>query len=220
MKTSNLFEKEINYIQNDILKTIVKDTLDESPECIQTIPASSSKRYHPEYAVVVGHVNEDGSVYEGGLMRHVKAAVGIAHSMIETDIFKGVALSANASREDVDIYADVAYAALILHDCVKPDDTEKHGTRFDHPLLAAKLFKEIAAKYITKDNLEYMKTVIPLVHSCIASHMGQWNSAPYAKGIVLPTPQSGIERFVHLCDYLASRKFLIFDFDVYNKTNR
>ena len=39
--------------------------------------------------------------------------------------------------------------------------------------------------------------------------------APYAKGVVLPTPQCGIERFVHICDYLASRKFLIFDFDFF-----
>ena len=209
MRTHEHFEKELGYIRNDMLRNIVADTLNASPECITHIPASSSGRYHPNY-----------SLGEGGLMRHVKAAVGIAHSMIETDIFKGVALSANASREDVDIYADVAYAALILHDCVKPDDTEKHGTRFDHPLLAAKLFKEIAAKYITKDNLEYMRMVIPLVHSCIASHMGQFNTAPYAKGIVLPIPQSGIEKFVHLCDYLASRKFLIFDFDIYNEVKR
>ena len=62
MKTSTLFENEINYIQNKILKEIVKDTLDASPECIQTIPSSSSRRYHPEYAIVVGHVNDDGSI--------------------------------------------------------------------------------------------------------------------------------------------------------------
>ena len=44
MKTSELFEKEINLIKNDHLKNIVKNTLDESPECIQTIPSSSSGR--------------------------------------------------------------------------------------------------------------------------------------------------------------------------------
>lgn len=221
MNTSKMFENELNYICNDTLRNIVADTLDASPECIQTIPASSSKRYHPEYAVVVGHVNDDGSVYEGGLMRHVKAAVGIAHSMIETNIFKGIALPANINdKEIIETYKDSAYAAIILHDCCKPDDTEKHGTRFDHPLLAAKLFKEAAVKYITKDNMDYMKMAVPLVHGAIASHMGEWNTAPYAKGIVLPTPQSGIERFVHICDYLASRKFLIFDFDKYDYNSR
>lgn len=210
MNTSKMFENELNYICNDTLRSIVADTLDASPECIVHIPASSSGRYHPVY-----------SLGEGGLMRHVKAAVGIAHSMIETNIFKGIALPANINdKEIIETYKDSAYAAIILHDCCKPDDTEKHGTRFDHPLLAAKLFKEVAVKYITKDNMDYMKMAVPLVHGAIASHMGEWNTASYAKGIVLPTPQSGIERFVHICDYLASRKFLIFDFDKYDYNSR
>lgn len=220
MKVSEYFEKELSLIQNNDLRKIVSETLDASPECIVHIPASSSGRYHPSY-----------SLGEGGLMRHVKAAVGIAHCMIETDIFKNLmnddiqrvkfpVEKKVAYNDVVQIFSDAAYAAIILHDCKKPDDTEKHGTRFDHPLLAAKLFKETAAKYISKDNMEYMKKVIPLVHGCIASHMGQWNSALYAKGIVLPKPQTSIEHFVHVCDYLASRKFLIFDFDVYNAVKR
>lgn len=213
MKTFELFTKEIGYISDETLKKIVVDTLDASPECIQIIPASSSGKYHPVY-----------SLGDGGLVRHVRAAVGIAHSMIETDIFKNIALGVGADDyETIMIYKDVAYAALILHDCMKPDDTDdtpKHGTRFDHPLLAATLFKNTAAKYVTNENMNYMKAIIPLVHSCIASHMGEWNTAPYAKGIVLPKPKLGIEEFVHMCDYLASRKFLLFDFDVYDKVKR
>lgn len=162
MKTSELFTKEIGYISDETLKKIVVDTLDASPECIQTIPASSSGKYHPVY-----------SLGDGGLVRHVRAAVGIAHSMIETDIFKNIALGVGADDyETIMIYKDVAYAALILHDCMKPDDTPKHGTRFDHPLLAATLFKNTAAKYVTNENMNYMKVIIPLIHSCIASHMG------------------------------------------------
>lgn len=203
MKTSELFTKEIGYISDETLKKIVVDTLDASPECIQTIPASSSGKYHPVY-----------SLGDGGLVRHVRAAVGIAHSMIETDIFKNIALGIGADDyETIMIYKDVAYAALILHDCMKPDDTPKHGTRFDHPLLAAQLFKKCATPYINSENMKYMKIVVPLVYSCIASHMGKWSTAPYARGIVLPEPKLGIEIFVHLCDYIASRKFIDFDFE-------
>lgn len=210
MKTHEYFEKELAYIKNDTLRSIVVDTLDASPECIVHIPASSSGRYHPVF-----------SLGDGGLMRHVKAAVGIAHCMIETEIFKNMTMGIDVFDNDtLAIYKDVAYAALILHDCEKPDNTEKHSTRFDHPLLAAKLFKEVATKYITKDNMEYMKKVVPLVHRCIASHMGEFSTAPYAKGIVLPKPKSGLEEFVHMADFLASRKFLIFDFDVYNVVKR
>lgn len=209
MQTSKIFEREIEYITDETIRQIVRDTLDAAPECIQTIPASSSGKYHPSY-----------SLGDGGLMRHIKAAVGIAHSLIETNIFRNLLNISDWDYETKILYQDVAYAALILHDCKKPDDTPKHGTVFNHPLLAAELFKETAKKYITQDNMEYMKQIIPIIHNCIASHMGQWNTAPYAKGVVLPKPQKPIEHFVHLCDYLASRKFLIFDFNSYNNTKR
>lgn len=51
MKTFELFTKEIGYISDETLKKIVVDTLDASPECIQTIPASSSGKYHPVYSL-------------------------------------------------------------------------------------------------------------------------------------------------------------------------
>lgn len=213
MKVSEHFKNELTYIQNDTLREIVAATLDESPECIVTIPASSSGRYHPTY-----------SLGEGGLMRHIKGAVGIAHCMIETEIFDKIVTGKDDGSkllmEQRNMYADAVYAALILHDCCKPDNTEKHSTRFDHPVLAANLFKEIAKKYITQDNMQYMKNVVPMVHSAIASHMGQWNTAPYARGIVLPKPKNGIDVFVHMCDYLGSRKFLTFEFDKYDYNSR
>lgn len=199
MKTSELFKKEIGFIVNPTIRQIVIETLDKSPECLQTIPASSTGKYHPSYALG-----------NGGLVRHIKAAVGIADTMTQTEIFD------NLVSSNLTMMKDAAYAALILHDCEKPDDTEKHNTRFNHPLLAAKLFKETAKKYIDEDNMEYMKEIIPIIYNCIASHMGQWNTAPYAKGTVLPKPKTGIETFVHMCDYLASRKVLDFNFEVYN----
>ncbi len=206
MKTSDLFEKEIAYISNETLQNIVRDTLNAAPEYIQTIPASSSGKFHPKT-----------DLGEGGLVRHIRAVTAIAKNIIDTDIFKNIALGVGADDyETIVIYADIALAACILHGCMKSDDTPKHSTVFDHPLKAANLFKETAKKYITKENMNYMKVIIPLVHSCIAAHMGQFNTAPYAKGIVLPKPKLGIEQFVHICDYIASRKFLDFNFEVYD----
>lgn len=218
MRTSELFQKEINYIDNEHLKNIVVETLDSAPECIVHIPASSSGKYHPVY-----------SLGEGGLMRHIKAAVGMAHSLIATDIFKNFIfdsdIDSEPSLQDIVAYADVTYAALILHDCCKPDNTSKHRTQFDHPLKASELFVKTAKEYLKNNNvsskdMQYFKIVIPAIKSAIASHMGQFNTAPYAKGIVLPTPRTPIEKFVHLLDFLASRKFLIFDFDVYEEVDR
>lgn len=48
MKTSDLFKKEIQFISNNMIQDIVKDTLDSAPKCIQYISASSSGRYHPK----------------------------------------------------------------------------------------------------------------------------------------------------------------------------
>lgn len=206
MKTSELFTKEIGFITDETLQKIVADTLDASPECIQIIPASSSGKYHPK-----------ADLGDGGLVRHIRTVTAIAKCMIDTDIFKNMALGVGANDyETITIYSDVAIAACILHDCMKPDDSPKHSTVFDHPLKAANLFKETARKYVTNENMDYMKVVIPLVHSCIASHMGQWNTAPYAKGIVLPKPNLGVEQFVHLCDYIASRKFIDMNFEAYD----
>lgn len=215
MKNSECFKTEINYIFNDTLRKIVEETLDAAPDYIQTIPASSTGKYHPSY-----------SLGEGGLMRHVQAAVRIARSLCQTDNFKNIVFKRDNIVNDADfvnklqMYRDCAYAALILHDCRKADDTPKHNTRFDHPLLAAKLFKETAKKYITNDNLEYMKVVIPLVYNAIASHMGEWNTASYMPNVTLPKPACGLDDFVHLCDYLGSRRFLEFDFVKFDETGR
>lgn len=213
MKTSELFTKEINFIANETLQKIVIDTLNSAPECIQVIPASSSGKYHPKADIVIGSVNDDGTVEIGGLVNHTKTVTYIAKSLMDSNIFRDIALGVGADdNETLIMYQDIALTACILHDCMKPDDTLKHHTKFEHPLLAAKLFKKCATPYINSENMEYMRIVIPLVYSCIASHMGQWSTAPYARGIVLPEPKLGIEIFVHLCDYVASRKFIDFDF--------
>lgn len=128
----------------------------------------------------------------------------------------------------LETYKDCAYAALILHDSFKAFDSDpKHKTVFEHPLVAARMFKSKVKEYVVenKDKLsdtdkKVIRISIVLIYNAIASHMGQWNTAKYAKGVVLPKPESRLDMFVHLCDYLASRKYLIFDFDVYNEVDR
>ena len=45
--------------------------------------------------------------------------------------------------------------------------------------------------------------------------MGQFNTNSYST-VVLPVPNNKNQRFVHMCDYLASRKFLDVKFDENN----
>lgn len=214
MVNLDLFKKEIDFINNEHIRCIVYITLSNSPDCIRTIPASSSGKYHPTY-----------SLGDGGLARHIKATVGFAYALIEASVLEGMLKAENKDVEYGDWYEDIVYASLILHDCCKASDEDvKHRTLFDHPLIASELFIKNAKWYvqdekenISPEDMAILKIAIPLIAKCISSHMGKYTTAPYARGIVLPKPDSTIEWFVHLCDLLSSRKYLDFNFEKYEE---
>ena len=176
MLKSNIFKDELNLIQSENLRESVRDFLDTKvPEYFWEVASSSTGKYHPWY-----------SLGYGGLIRHTKAAVKIADSLLVLEQYS-------------DLPHDEIIAALILH------DTFKHGvdnitgyTVFDHPLIAAAQFSNFT---VNSDSLINSRAII---YSLISSHMGQWNEQ---ESIRLPKPVSESQRFVHLCDYLASRKF-------------
>ncbi len=62
------FEKEIDWIHSQAVREFAKYCVNNLPEYFFTVPASSSGKYHPSYALG-----------DGGLVRHTKAAVTIAH---------------------------------------------------------------------------------------------------------------------------------------------
>lgn len=226
MNTSELFKREINFIKSRHLQNIVINTLNASPKCLQIIPSSSTKKYHPEYAVVDGKILEDGTIIEGGLVRHIKATVGFAYALIESSVLEGM-LKAEESRRDYNSnIEDVVYASLIMHDCCKArDDDELHTTQFAHPLLAATLFKNTANKYVEEnkesicdEDMIHLKEMISLIERCVMSHMGKYNTSKYEKDVVLLKPTTTLEWFVHQCDLLSSKKYLNFDFGEYLAT--
>jgi hypothetical protein len=157
----------------DLLETILKiddknymdfinDAIDILPIGFFIQPASSSGKYHPDYAAGLG-----------GLVKHTKAACLYAEILFPIYRFK--ASTKNSIR-----------CALVLHDIAKPDK--------NHPILAKLILEPLRNKYG-----KIFDEVIPLIES----HMGQWDK--YGK---LPTPITEAQKFVHLCDYLASRKEL------------
>lgn len=119
---------------------------------------------------------------EGGLVRHTKAAVKIAVELSEME---------NFTQKDIDF----AIAALILHDSHKQGDGKEGHTIFSHPL--------VASHFVANNAPEWYSTIVsPL----IASHMGKWTTSTYEPETILPAPLAPLQKFVHLCDYLASRK--------------
>ena len=92
--------------------------------------------------------------------------------------------------------------ALTLHDGLKSGLDHEKYTRFDHPLLVSKLIQE------HKEELSLEMDDIRKMCSMIESHMGEWNYDSYKKKEVLPKPKTAEQRFVHMCDFLASKKFI------------
>ena len=70
MKKKEQFTKEIGYIKNPKYKENIEILIDLLPDYFFEVPASSTGKYHPSYALG-----------DGGLVRHVKAAVRIGHEL-------------------------------------------------------------------------------------------------------------------------------------------
>ena len=183
---SAVFEKEMDFINNPRYKESAKVLINLLPDYFFEVPASSTGKYHPSF-----------SLGDGGLVRHTKAAVRIAYEMFNDESVTG-AYSKNEK--------DLMMIALMMHDGLKSGLEKSQYTKFEHPLLVCDYIKE------NKDKTEFNDKEIEFICHVISSHMGPWNTNNYSN-VVLPKPESKFQRFVHMCDYLASRKFLDFKFD-------
>lgn len=177
------FNKEISLIENSTVKEFVKEALGLLPDYFFTIPASSTGKYHPQYALGTG-----------GLVRHTKAAVRIAYELFRIDYW-------NFTQEE----QDIMLASLILHDGCKSGLTHSQYTLTEHPLIVAKLIRE--------HFFQHGDDIKNSVAECIETHMGQWNKDYRTNAEVLPLPKTRLQKFVHMCDYLASRKCLELNFN-------
>lgn len=187
MRKMEIFKKEINYVKSKELRKDLKTLIKLLPNYFFEIPAASTGKYHPEFA--------QG---EGGLVRHTKVAVRIAYELLNNN-------TVGVKFADKD--KDLIIMALILHDGVKSGMEHSKYTKFDHPLLVSKLIMENQKKLTMEiDDLRKMC-------SMIESHMGEWTYDTYKQQEVLPKPKTAEQRFVHLCDFLASRKFLDVKFE-------
>ena len=178
MNKIKYFTKEISYIKDESKKRDIEFLINLLPDYFFTIPAASSDKYQPKFA----HTTN-------GLVKHTKVAVRIAIDLFDT--------VNNFSDND----KDLIIMALIMHDGLKKGLEEEEYTRHDHPLLVSKLIMENASK------LEMDIDDVRKMCMMIESHMGKYNTSKYSD-VELPVPTSEIQRFVHRCDYLASRKYL------------
>ena len=180
------FKTELSYIKNDNIRESGKILVNMLPDYFFEIPASSTGKYHPKY-----------TTGEYGLYKHVKSAVKIAKELLNLEMYQ------NIFSEDEQ---DLIILALILHDGFKSGIIKEKYTRFDHPLIMANFIEN------NKDKLTLTSKHLNILTNNIKTHMGQW-IYDYKGDKILDKPKTASQKFVHLCDYLASRKFLNVEFN-------
>lgn len=181
------FEQEIACIKNQGIREAVTMMVQELiPDYFWEVAASSTGKYHPAYALG-----------PGGLYRHTLAVVRIAIGMFPLTSY-------------TDDEKDMIIAALILHDSFKHGAKYSKYTQADHPVIAANYVEAYCEMYLPE---EYGPELGAQLKHLIITHMGQWNTDWRTKKEIMPKPSTSIQRYVHMCDYLASRKYLDFNFE-------
>lgn len=185
MNRVEIFSREINYIKNEKYKESLITLINLLPEYFFEVPASSTGKYHPKFALG-----------DGGLVRHTKVAVRMGYELLNNDSIGNI--FTNNEK-------DLILISLLLHDGLKSGIEKEKYTRFDHPLLVSKFIRD------NKEKLVFNDKELDLICTNIESHMGQWNT-DYNGNEVLPLPKNRYQKFVHMCDFLASRKFIDIEF--------
>lgn len=186
MNKEELFLDELDYIKDDELQESLISIIQALPEYWFKVPASSTGKYHPSYALG-----------EGGLLRHSKAAMRIGYELLNNPIIGGK----YTSHEK-----DLLLMALLVHDGLKLGMPEERYTRFDHPILMANFIKEKKDEFnLSEEDANFMADVIK-------THMGPWTT-DYNGEEVLEKPKTKYQNFVHMCDFLAAKKCLLVPFD-------
>ena len=180
------FMLEYSYIKNNDYKEDIKFLVRNLPDYFFEVPASSTGKYHPKYTLGVG-----------GLVRHTKAAVRLAYELLNDPVI---------GDKYTDREKDLMIMSLIIHDGLKSGREKSKYTKVEHPLLACDYIEE------NMDNLNMSDEDIEFMCNVISSHMGPWNK-DFDGNEVLPVPKNKYQNFVHMCDYLASRKAVLFEFD-------
>lgn len=190
MDRNEIFRKELSYIEDSRLFENAKKLITLLPDYFFEVPASSTGKYHPAC-----------SQGKGGLLRHTKLAVRLAYEILLDDCI-GNAFNKNEK--------DLIIMALIMHDGCKSGLIKTEYTVANHPLIVSKLIRD------NKEILTLTDDELNLLCSMIETHMGPFNK-DYKGNTLMPLPSNRYQKFVHMSDLLASKKFLDVKFNENNE---
>jgi 23S rRNA maturation-related 3'-5' exoribonuclease YhaM len=180
-----IFESELNTIVYEDIRNYAIELLQNAPDYFYEVEAASNPNHHPSYAHGIG-----------GLIRHEKGLFRFLNHLLELEQY-----NIFTDREK-----DLLRVAALAHDIKKHGENGSPFMVHDHPMLAA----NFVLKFCNQDTISQEEK--NFVADCIRSHMGQWNTSKRNK-IVLPKPETEAQKFLHMCDYLASRTDIEIKFD-------
>jgi len=183
---SLIFANELERIQNPIVKEGVIEALGLAPSYFWVVPASSSGKYHPV-----------SSLGMHGLVRHVKSVFWVGEELLGHRLYAPF----------TDWEKDIIRASEILHDVCKQGE-EEWGTNTvtEHPLLVRNRVRPIETTLKYPEFEGWWDTICELIET----HMGIWTT-DRAGNQILQEPETAMQKFVHLCDFIASRKSITVD---------
>jgi hypothetical protein len=187
-----VLKEDLILITDTVLRTWAAKATTHIPDYFFTTAASSTGKYHPKFSLGIG-----------GLLRHTRAALKIAEELFNNHTVQ------NFTDEE----KDCIRISILFHDAWKHGLNYSKYTKSDHAQIAMNelitLFDIITPKLSKKQR--------EIITGCVLTHMGEWNILNYkTKETYGRRPENEFEKFVHLCDYLASRKFLDVKFDENN----
>lgn len=186
MNKVDYFNKEYEMIKNPKYRENLKKLVSMLPDYFFKVAASSTGKYHPSF-----------TLGDAGLVRHSKAAFRIGYELLNNNTIGSVF---NDSEKDLML------CGLLVHDGLKHGLVESKYTVFEHPILMAEFIRE------NKDQFTWTDGEVNFIASVIETHMGEW-TVDYKGNEVLNKPSNKYQKFVHMCDFLASRKFLDIKFE-------
>ena len=186
MDREELFLDELGYIKDESYQESLLNIINMLPEYWLEEAASSTGKYHPEYALG-----------KGGLLRHSKAAMRIGYELLNNPCI---------GDKYTDREKDLILMSLLVHDGLKLGIPQEKYTRFDHPILMGKFILD------NRDEIGLNEEDANFMNDVIKTHMGPWTT-DYDGNEILEKPKTKYQNFVHMCDFLASRKCLLVPFE-------
>lgn len=190
------FKGSFQLIHNPQIRKLLQLIVRNAPDYFFEIPASSTGKYHPKY--VLG---------EGGLVRHTLGALVFANHLFPLYNFN-------------QLEQDLIIASLIIHDMAKNGIEIENGkavqqseyTIATHPIAICEYVEYLykTSPDVDEDIIYVFNNYWDIIKGNVQSHMGKWNTDYKDKTKeVLPKPITDSQKFVHLCDHLASRKNIL-----------